>query len=106
MTTVIEKKISAALSAELSVNFEPYRMDEARIIIMHNEMIFPKITFDNTSKIEAKITPNVDIAYPIMSISLTGSIKILHKILIIAPLCNKSLNVSIDKRHKINKTKI
>lgn len=60
-------------------------MDEARIIIMHIDMIFPKITFDNTSKIEEKMTPSVDRAYPIMNTSLTGSSKMLHNILIVVP---------------------
>ena len=60
-------------------------MDEARIIIMHIDMIFPKITFDNTSKMEAKMTPSVDRTYPIMNTSLAGSSKMLHNILIVVP---------------------
>jgi len=53
---------------------------------MHIDMIFPKITFDNTSKMEAKMTPSVDSTYPIMNMSLAGSSKMLHNIFIVVPL--------------------
>lgn len=72
MTIVIEKNINPTLRAELSAKLEPYKTNEARIIIMHIEMIFPKITFDIASKIEANMTPIVDITNPISKIDFIG----------------------------------
>jgi len=86
MTTVIEKNMSPTLSAELSVKLDPYKMDEARIIIMQIEMILPIITFDKTSKIDAKTIPNVDIINPKRKINFIGINKILPSIFIGAPL--------------------
>ena len=37
MTTVIEKNINPTLSAVLSVKFDPYKIDEAKIIITNRE---------------------------------------------------------------------
>jgi hypothetical protein len=39
---------------------------------MHIEMIFPKITFDKASKIEAKMIPIVDIMNPKSKIDFIG----------------------------------
>ena len=57
-------------------------MNEAKIIIMHIEMIFPKSTFDIASKIEAKMIPIVDITNPISKIDFIGSNRMLPIILI------------------------
>lgn len=86
MTTVIEKNINPTLSAVLSVKLDPYKMDEARIIIIQIEMIFPIITFDKTSKTDAKMIPNVDIINPKSKINFIGINKILPSIFIGAPL--------------------
>lgn len=85
MTNVIEKNISPTLSAVLSVKLDPYKMDEARIIIIQIEIIFPIITFDKTSKIDAKMTPNVDIINPKSKINFIGINKILPSVFIWAP---------------------
>lgn len=82
MTTVIEKNINPTPSAVLSVKLDPYKIDEAKIIIIQIEMIFPIITFDKTSKIDAKMTPNVDIINPKSKINFIGINKILPSIFI------------------------
>lgn len=82
MTTVIEKNINPTPSAVLSVKLDLYKMDEARIIIIQIEMIFPIITFDKTSKIDAKMIPNVDIISPKRKINFIGISKILPSIFI------------------------
>ncbi len=41
-------------------------------------MIFPKITFDKASKIDAKMSPNVDIIKPNRNINFIGISKILQ----------------------------
>jgi len=85
MTTVIEKNINPTLSAELLVKLDPYKIDEARIIITQIEMIFPIITFDKTSKTDAKMIPNVDIMNPKSKINFIGINKILPNIFIGGP---------------------
>lgn len=107
MTTVIEKNIRPTLSAELSVKLDPYKMDEAKIIIMQTEMIFPIITFDKTSKIDAKMIPNVDIMKPKSKINFIGTSKMLPSIFIGGSFATVILlNVIIVNSLEINKTKI
>lgn len=107
MTTVIEKNMSPTLSAELSVKRDPYKMDEARIIIIQIEMIFPIITFDKTSKTDAKTIPNVDIINPISKINFIGISKILPSIFIGVSFATVILlKVIIVNSWQINKTKI
>lgn len=98
MTIVIAKNISPALSAALSVKFDPYKTNEARTIMTHKEMIFSRITFDNISKTDAKRTPNVDIMKPKSKINFTGMSKMLPSVFISVPFTfNFHLNASIVK---------
>ena len=107
MTTVIEKNINPTLSAELSVKLDPYKMDEARIIIIQIEIIFPTITFDKTSKIDAKMTPKVDIISPKRKINFIGISKVLPSIFIGVSFATVILlKVIIVNSWQTNKTKI
>ncbi len=106
MTTVIEKNINPTPSAVLSVKLDPYKMDEARIIIIQIEMIFPIITFDKTSKIDAKMIPNVDIKNPKSKINFNGISKTLPIIFIGVSFATVLLKVIIVNSWQINKTKM
>lgn len=107
MTTVIEKNISPTLRAPLSVKLDPYRIEEARIIMTQIEMIFPIITFDKASKTDAKMIPNVDIMNPksksnFIGISRTLPINFIGFSFVIV----NHLKVIIVNSWQINKTKI